>query len=144
MPTLRALLFASLVFAAVPALACPITVSQPMKYAFKIAPIAFEGILESIDADGTLHFRVLKQWKGAPTEEAAVTNPPTSCGYHGARVGSRYVVVPKYDGSIDLGSNIGSGDKADRMERILDQRSKWWRCPLSSFTLYAIVRRLAA
>jgi hypothetical protein len=74
----------------------------------------------------------------------AVPNPPTSCGYHGARVGGRYVIVPRSDGSIDGGSNVGAGDNAGRMARILDQRSRWWRCPLSSFTLYAIVRRLAA
>lgn len=144
MPVLRALLLASLVLAALPALACPITVTQPLKYAFKTAPIAFDGTLERVDADGTLHFKVLKQWKGAPVEEVAVPNPPHDCGYSGARAGGRYVIVPNSDGGIDGGSNVGVGENADRMERILDQRSKWWRCPLSSFTLYAIVRRLTA
>lgn len=139
----RTLIFVALLASAVPALACAITVTEPLKYAFKRAPIAFEGTLDHIDSTGALHFTVHRQWKGAPVKTVVVPDHPSNCGWHNGRVGQWYVVVPGGDGSINGGSHIRGGEAGDKLARVLDQRSRWWRCPLSSFTWYAIVRRIA-
>ena len=140
----RALALLLLLTAALPALACIITISEPLKYAFKHAPIAFEGTLDRVDSEYRLHFTVHRQWKGAPVKTVIVPNDPSDCGYSGVFPGRVYVVVPGWDGTIDGGSHIRHGDRGVELAKTLDRRSRWWRCPLSSFTLYAIVRRIMA
>lgn len=127
---------------AIPALACSITVTEPVKYAFKAAQVVFEGTLERIDADGTLHYVVHRQWKGAPRERVTVANPQTSCGYHDGRVGERYIVIPDASGMVDGGSHVRRVSSAGALLKLLDSRASWWRCPLSSFTPRAIASRL--
>jgi hypothetical protein len=138
----RLLPILALILAAVPAFACAIVVTEPLKYAFKQAPIAFEGTLERIDKNGALHFTVHRQWKGAPVKTVVVPDDPSNCGWHHGRVGQWYVVVPKGDGSIDGGSHIRAGERGETLAKTLDARAGWWKCPLSSFTFYAILRRM--
>lgn len=127
---------------ALPALACTVLITEPVKYAFKAAPVVFEGTLERIDRDGTLHYVVHRQWKGAARERVAVANPQTTCGYYGGRVGERYVVIPGASLMVDGGSHVRPVSSAGTLIELLDSRSSWWRCPLSSFTPRAIARRL--
>lgn len=131
-----------LVFAAPSTNACSITVREPLKYAFKQAPIAFEGTLEHVGPNGDALFRIERQWKGQSESIVVVRNPQTSCGYHGLVVGERYVIVPESDGSIHAGSHVELAEAATSTKRVLDRRASWWRCPLSSLTLRAIARRV--
>ncbi|HEY0140308.1 MAG TPA: hypothetical protein VGF48_05385 [Thermoanaerobaculia bacterium] len=122
--------------------ACPITVHVPLKYAFKVAPIAFEGVLERIDENGDAHFTILQQWKGMPVTAVVVSNPPTTCAYTGLRVGERYVVVPEQYGGIKSGSHVEITDTASTTRELLNARACWWRSPLSSFAPGAILRAI--
>jgi len=129
-----------LLWSVTPALGCAITVREPLKYAFKAAPVAFEGTLERISENGEVHFRVLRRWKGSDEEVVMVTNSLSNCGYPSFRVGERYVVVPEPDGGVHGGSNIEEVHGESVLAKVLDDRASWWRCPLSSFTPRAILR----
>jgi hypothetical protein len=140
-PVFYALLIGSLFVLFAPSVeACSITVREPLKYAFKHAPVAFEGLLEHVAANGDAHFRVERLWKGAIQHGVVIRNPQTSCGFYGLRVGERYVVVPEADGSIHTGSHVEVADAGAQTKRLLDSRASWWRCPLSSFAPRAILR----
>lgn len=135
-----ALLLASLLMTAPPAVACAVTVTNPLKYDFKKAPAVFEGTLERIENNTTCHFRVTKRWKGPDAETYAISNPPSSCGYTGLRVGESYLVVPDKDWSIQGGSHVAPA--GSEKSRLIDRRARWWSCPLSSFTLYGLRERI--
>jgi hypothetical protein len=140
----RTLLIVVSIALAVPATACVITVQEPLKYAFKSAPVVFEGTLRHVERDGTLHFVVHKQWKGRPATEVAVPNPPTSCAHPDLIVGNRYVVVPNGDGGIHSGSHVEIASPDAKTAKLLDRRARWWSSPLSSLTLHALGRAVGS
>jgi hypothetical protein len=132
----------ALLASALPAFACSVSVIEPLKYAFKQAPIVFEGTLVRLDPNGTAHFQVHRQWKGTPTAVVAVPNPPTSCEHSWLPIGERYIVVPEPDGSMNANTHIEKATSTSPTARLLEARASWWRSPLSSFTLRAILQAI--
>lgn len=145
---LRSLWWALLILAVLgspaSARACAITVSIPLKYAFKQSQSVFLGTVKRIDVEGTMYVAVREQWKGAASAEIRIPRPRSNCA-ESLTFGHDYLVVTNADGELDGSySHVEDPALSTTKLNLVRKRARWWRSPLSSLTWRGITSRESA